>query len=162
MLLACAGPAVATMQDPTIDKGIVQSVSSSSIVLRGLDGSELTLALGPLTVVRLNGVGASVGDLRPGFVATVTHNGDRPARIVRAFGTLKVVEQGTVESISRQAIVVRRADGTLVTIAVGSETKVRKFGRPAPRSAVKAGRLVRVTFAPGSPAKLVAVVRRIG
>jgi hypothetical protein len=161
-LFACSGTAHAAPTALTTDKGVVQEVTTSSIVLRGLDGSTLSLALGPFTVVRLNGNPASLADLRPGLVASVTHNGDRPARIVRAFGTVKIVELGVVESVSRLELVLRRADGTLLGVALGPETRVRKFGQPARRSAVKPGKLVRVTYSPGSPAILVAVVRRPG
>jgi len=161
-VLACSGTALAVPAALTTDKGVVQEVTESSIVLRGLDGSTLNLALGPFTVVRLNGAAASLADLRPGLVAAVTHNGDRPARIVRAFGTVKIVELGVVESVSRFELVLRRDDGTLLVVAVGPDTKVRKFGQPARRSVVKPGRLVRVTYSPGFPAKLVAVVRRPG
>lgn len=162
VLLVSVGAATAGTQALTTDKGVVQSISSTSIVLRGLDGSTLTLALGPLTIVRLNGRDVGVDALRPGLVASVTHRGDRPARVVRAFGTVKVVEQGTIESVSPLELVIRRADGTAAAIALDTGTKVRRFGQPARRAALKPGRLVRVTSVPGSPARLVAVVRRLG
>lgn len=161
-LLLWSGPARAGTAELTTDKGVVQAVSATDIVLRELDGSTLTLALGPRTVFRLNGSPATVIDIRPGLVAAVTHNGDRPARLVRAFGRVQVVERGVVESVTPAELVLRRADGTRVTVELGSETKVRRLGRPAGRAAVRPGRLARVTYVPGSPARLVAVVRPPG
>lgn len=159
-LLVAAGSATAAPAATSTDKGVVQEVTPTSIVLRGLDGSTLTLALGPFTAVRLNGRPATLADLHPGLVAEVAHKGDRPARIVRAFGAVRIVEQGVVESVSRLELMLRRADGTLVTIAVGRQTKVRRQGRPARRTAVRAGVAARVTYAPGSPATLVVLLRR--
>ncbi len=158
----CAWPtgAFAGSAALTTDKGVVQAVSDTAIVLRGLDGSSLTFPLGPRTEIRLNGSPATIASLRPGLVAAVTHNGNRPARIVRAFGTVKIVERGIVEAISNVEIVVRRDDGTLVGIALGPATTWRKFGQPAKRAAARIGRYVRVTYEPGSPAKVVAVIRR--
>lgn len=154
--VARSAPAAST------DKGVVQEVTTTSIVLRGLDGSSLTLALGPFTVVRLNGKRATPADLRPGLVAEVTHTGDRPARLVRAFGAVRLVEEGILASVSRQELVVRRGDGTLATIALGPGTEVRRQGRRVRRSALKPGFVVRVTYAPGSPARLVVLFRRAG
>lgn len=157
--LALAGGARAAAQ-VTVDKGIVQSVSAGELILRTLDGSTVALPLGPETRYRLNGVDATLADLRPGLVASVTHDGSGPARLVRAFGTVKVVERGTVESVSRVALTLRRLDGTTVTVGLAPSTAYRKFGRPAKRGAVRPGRLVRVTYVVGKPASLVAVVRR--
>jgi hypothetical protein len=158
-MLAWTGTATATREAASVDKGVVQDVSETAIVLRALDGSTVTLALGPATNVRLNGRPATLADLRPGLVASVTHNGDRPARVVRAFGAVTLVEEGVVDAVTRFDLTLRRADGTLVTIAVGQKTKVRKFGRPARRAAIRPGLAARVTYAPGAPAKLVALAR---
>ena len=54
--LAVASPALAA--DRVVDRGIVQSVSPSALVLRGLDGVEVEVPLGPLTRFRLNGLPA--------------------------------------------------------------------------------------------------------
>jgi hypothetical protein len=158
-LLAWSGTATAARGAATVDKGVVQEISETAIVLRALDGSTVTLALGPATTYKLNGRPAALADLRPGLVAAVTHNGSRPARVVRAFGAVTLVEEGVVESATRSELTLRRADGTLVTIGVGPETKVRKFGRPARRAAIRPGLAARVTYAPGAPAKLVALMR---
>ena len=56
-------------------------------MLRELDGSTASLAVGPKTRVKVNGLLATLTDIRPGFVATVVHNGAKPAQVVRAFGT---------------------------------------------------------------------------
>jgi len=145
----------------TTDRGVVQSVSPTSIVLRALGGSTVAIALGRRTRIRVNGLDATLGDLQPGLVAAVTHDGDSPARIVRAFGAVKIVEKGSVESVDGATIVVRRLDGTTVAIELRETTRVRRFGRPAGRRAIRPGRLVRVTYRPGSPALLVAVVRHL-
>ena len=93
--LTVAGTANASSTSLTIDRGVVQSVSQAQIVLRELDGSSVSLAVGPNTRVLLNGLPAQLGDIQPGFVAAVTHNGARPARVVRAFGRVApVIDRG--------------------------------------------------------------------
>ena len=60
---------------PRTDRGIVQSVSASGIVLKVLDGTTLAIPIDGKTRVFLNGRQASILDIEPGVVAVVTYDG---------------------------------------------------------------------------------------
>jgi hypothetical protein len=159
--LALAGTAGAAPRDLTIDRGVVQSVSATQIVLRELDGSLVALAVNGATQVLVNGSPAQLADIQPGFVAAVAHNGSRPARIVRAFGRVAAtVDRGTIASVSPGQLVLRRADGSLLTLRITTATRVRLNGLPATPAAIRRGQLARVTYLPGGNAKLVQLVGR--
>ena len=51
--LAAASPVAAGNR--VVERGIVQSVEPSQVVLRALDGTDATIAVGPATRIRLNG-----------------------------------------------------------------------------------------------------------
>jgi hypothetical protein len=159
--LALTGTASAGLRAMTIDRGIVQSVSASQIVLRELDGSSVALAVDASTVVRLNGSPAALAGIQPGFVAAVGHNGGRPARFVRAFGRVATtVDRGVIASVSRSAFVLRRPDGSLLTIRVTVATRIRWNGLPATAAAIRPGRLARVLHTASGTARLVEVFGR--
>ena len=159
--LVLAGTANAGLRDLTIDRGIVQSVSPAQIVLRELDGSSVTLAVGSATRVLLNGSPAQLTDIRPGFVAAVAHNGPRPARVIRAFGRVAAnVDRGVIASVSGREFVLRRGDGSMLTLRVTPSTRVRLNGFPATPAAIRPGRLARVTYTPDGKAKLVQLAGR--
>ena len=71
-----------------VDKGVIAQVSPGSLVLRTPAGP-VTIAVGPSTSVQLNGQAATLGDLRPGYIAEVTHRGSDPALQIRAIGRKK-------------------------------------------------------------------------
>ena len=159
--LALAGTASAGLRDLTIDRGIVQSISASQIILRELDGSSVALVVDGTTSVLLNGSPAQLNDVRPGFVAAVGHDGARPARFVRAFGRVATsVERGVIASVSLRQFVLRRADGSLLTLRVTPSTRVRLNGLPATPTAIRPGQLARVTYTADGKAKLVQLVGR--
>ncbi len=159
--LALAGTANAGLRDLTIDRGVVQSVSSTQIVLRELDGSSVALTVNGTTRVLLNGSPAQLTDIRPGFVAAVAHNGPRPARLIRAFGRVAaIVDRGVIVSTSPRQFVLRRPDGSLLTLRVTPSTRVRLNGLPATPAAIRLGRLARVTYTADGRAKLVQLVGR--
>jgi hypothetical protein len=66
------------------DRGRVTAVTPSSLTLRELDGSVVTIQVAPNAVVRLNGGIASLSDIRPGFQAMTLGRDGAPARLVRA------------------------------------------------------------------------------
>jgi hypothetical protein len=66
------------------DRGRVTAVSPSSLTLRELDGSVVTIQVAPNAVVRLNGGPAALSDIRPGFQAMTLGRDGAPARLVRA------------------------------------------------------------------------------
>ena len=76
--LAIPAAALSAPSGQTNDQGIVQSVSPIQIELRALDGTVASFAVSGTTRVRINGQPGQLTDIRPGYVATVTHNGDRP------------------------------------------------------------------------------------
>jgi hypothetical protein len=75
--------AVGRVAVAVVDKGIILSVSSTSLVLRTAAGP-ITIPVGPSTAVQLNGRSAGLADLRPGYAAEVTHRGTDPALTIRA------------------------------------------------------------------------------
>jgi hypothetical protein len=161
MTFALAGAASAATASLTVDRGVVQSVSPAQIVLRELDGSSVALAVGPRTRVLLNGEPAQLSDIRPGFVAAVTHNGSRPARVVRAFGRVAtVVDRGVVASVGTGQFVLRRLGGGRITIRLTAATRIRLNGEPATVADIRPGMLARVVHTPGGVARLVQLVGR--
>jgi len=159
--LCVAGTASAASAAVTIDRGVVQSVSPTQIVLRELDGSSVALAVGPTTRVLLNGLPAQLGEIQPGFVAAVTHNGARPARVVRAFGrVVTVVDRGVVVSASAAQLVVRRLGGGLVTVQLVGKTIIRLNGGRATAADIRPGMLARVVHTRAGVALLVQLVGR--
>lgn len=156
--LSLAGTATAAPGELTIDRGVVQSVSPSRIVLRELDGSTVGIAVGPLTRVLLNGLPAALADIRPGFVAAVAHDGSAPARVIRAFGRMPTtVDRGVVVSVSGRIFTIRTLDGASLTFRVTARTRVRVRGLPATIAAIQPGRLVEVTHTSRGEAIRVAV-----
>ena len=55
------------------DRGIVQSVSATGLVLKTLDGGRVAVRVDAKTRVFVNGTSASLHRLAPGFVAVVTY-----------------------------------------------------------------------------------------
>ena len=158
---AVAGTASAGPRGLTVDRGVVQSVSATQIVLRELDGSSVALVVNGTTQVLLNGSPAHLTDIQPGFVAAVAHNGSRPARLVRAFGRVAATtDRGTIASVSPGQFVLRRANGSLLTLRITAATRVRLNGLPATAAAIRRGQLARVTYTTGGKAKLVQLVGR--
>lgn len=144
--LALAGVAGAALRGATIDRGIVQSVSQTQIVLRELDGRQVTLAVGPGTRVRVNGSAASVADVLPGFVAAVVHDGATPARTIRAFGLVRRLgDRGVVAAVTRRTLTIRTPAGALLTFRRGLRTRVRRHGLPAGWAAIRPGTIADVT-----------------
>ncbi len=135
-VLAVTAPAtaVAATSGLTSEKGIVQSVDATHIELRALDGSVVSFAVAARTRVKVNGVSARLTDIKPGYVATVTHNGDRPAVLIRAFGKAPpITSRGVVTSLSKGEITLSTGTGT-VTIELRPSTSLpfpRRPGHPA-------------------------------
>ncbi len=144
--LALSPAASAAAFELQVDRGIVQSVSRSELVLRELDGRTVALAVGASTRVRVNGLPATLADVLPGFVAAVSHDGGAPALSVRAFGRIaRVVHRGVVVSASRRSFVLRADSGETLTFQRALRTRVLWRGAPARWSAVRPGRAAEVT-----------------
>jgi hypothetical protein len=164
-VLALALPAagIAATADTTTDRGVVQSVEAQQIVLRALDGSVVSFAISSTTRVKLNGVRVSLAAIKPGFVATVVHNGGAPAVVIRAFGKpVRVTDRGVVTSLTKSAITLQTAGGATITVSLDASTQFRRLGLPAKRFLARAGALVAVTHAGNAPARVVNVLKRAG
>jgi len=158
--LAAASPAIAA--DPTIDRGIVQSVTPTVLVLRGLDGIDVDVPLGPGTRFRLNGLAATLADVRPGFVAETVRYGARPAVRVRTFGRLATTtERGRLVAVREGSLVVRARAGR-TRIPISSHTVVRRRGRVAALRILRVGMRVEVVRALDGSAQVVRVLRAAG
>jgi hypothetical protein len=159
--LSLAGTASAAPRELTIDRGVVQSVSASRIVLRELDGSTVAISVGTRTRVLLNGLPAMLSDIQPGVVAAVAHNGSDPARVIRAFGRIQpIVDRGVVLSAFLREVVIRTPDGRSLTFRVTARTRIRWRGLPATMAAVRPGRFVEVAHTKGGVAIRIAVRAR--
>jgi len=164
-LLALVLPAagVAAPRDKPVDRGVVQSVGSTQIVLTELDGSVLSFSVSAETRVRLNGARASLGDILPGFVASVYHDRRARAVLIEAFGTpATVTDRGLVTALTPTAITLRTPGGGSLTLALDRSTRFSFRGLPAKRALARPGALVAVTHATDAPALVVTVLKRAG
>jgi len=151
----------ATAADRVVERGIVQSVTPSTVVLRALDGADVQVAIGPHTRIRLNGRPAALADIRPGFVAETVGRGANPALRLRAFGRVApVTEQGRLLAVRDTALVLRTAAGR-VRIPLTDATVVRRQGRLVTLRVLRVGLRVEVTRADDGSAGVV-LVRRAG
>ena len=161
-VLALAIPAAAQSapSDLTNDQGIVQSVGPTQIELRALDGTVASFAVSQTTRVRVNGQPGQLIDIRPGYVATVMHNGNQPAVLIRAFGRPALItSRGIVSALTRTSITIG-SDTGLVTIPLDRATVFRFRGDPGFRWQARPGALVVVRYRDGGPAKSVNVLKR--
>jgi hypothetical protein len=156
--LAFAGTTDAATTALSTDRGVVQSVSATKIVVRELDGSTVSIAIGAATRVRVNGLAATLADVRPGFVAAVTHDGAAPAVFIRAFGRVEpVVDRGTIVSLVARQLTIRAGSGASLTFRVTARTRIRWRGLPATRAALRPGRFAIVDHTPAGEALRIAV-----
>jgi hypothetical protein len=164
MALVLPAAGLAAPRGQGADRGVVQSVDSTQIVLRKLDGSIATFAVSPGTPVRLNGARAALTDIRPGFVARVVYDRQARAVLIEAFGAAAstITERGVVTAVTRSTITLRTAAGACVTLAVDVSTHFRFHGAPARRQLVRPGAQVAVTHATDGPATIVNVLKRAG
>ena len=155
--LAAATPALAA--ERTVDRGIVQSVTPTAIVLRGLDGVEVDVPLGPGTQFRLNGLPATLADIRPGFVAEAVRDDSQPTALrVRAFGHIATTERGRLVGVRADWLVVRTEAGR-TRIALTADTVVRRAGRVVARRTLRVGQRVAVLRAEDGSAQVVRILR---
>jgi len=153
-----AGTATAAGPKHEVDRGVVQSVSPSHIVLRELDGGVLTISVGPRTHVFLNGRPAALTDIQPGFVAAVTRKGDEPALAIRAFGRVQAtVDRGVIVSRVGRVLTIQTDDGATMSFRLTVRTKIRWRGLPVRLAALRAGRFAEVTHTTGGEALRIVV-----
>jgi hypothetical protein len=154
---AAAAPAVAA--DRVVERGIVQSIDATAVVLRALDGTDVTVALGPATRLRLNGTAVSLDRIRPGLVAEAVTVGPGPARVLRAFGRVEPrVERGALFRLRAAALVLRGNAGGRVVIPFGARTTVVRGGRPVRLRSLRPGVQLEVVLAANGSARVVRVL----
>ena len=147
---------------PRIDRGIVQSVSASGLVLKVLDGTTLAIPIDNKTRVFLNGKPASILDIKPGFVAVVTYEGGKrgekttSAREVQAFSASSHPAtfdggRGTVQSVSASGLVLAALDGSTLQVRINKKTQVFLNGKRASILEVAPGFVAVVTYAREQP-----------
>ena len=160
-LLAPAAALSARSAQP--ERGVVQSINASQIVLRALDGSTVSFRLLPSTRARVNGAKASVSDITPGAVAEVTTDRKGRAMLIRAFSSQPsqpstVTESGVVTQVTRSSLSYTAADGSAHTVTLDATTRVRQGGS-SKRNALRPGAAVQVTRT-GDTATAVDVLKR--
>jgi hypothetical protein len=163
VVAACAALGVApaaTSADRLVERGIVQSADRTGLVLRALDGTEVTVPVAPRTRFRLNGRPASLTDIRSGFVAeAVTLVPGGPAAVVHAFGRVAgSAEAGRLVGIRPRAIVLRRDAGGAVRIPVTARTKAWRAGGRIRLRALRPGMRVQIVLAANGSARVVLVL----
>jgi hypothetical protein len=159
VVAAFGAASTAAAADRVVDRGIVQTVSSETLVLRALDGVDVEVRLGPLTRFRLNGRPATVGDLRPGFVAEAVHDGARPALRVRVFGRVTTTtERGRLVGVHDASLVLRGGSGR-VRVPLTDTTLVRRRGRLVALRVLRVGMRVEVVRAADGSAEVVRILR---
>jgi hypothetical protein len=155
LLVVCA-PAVAV--DRVVERGIVQSVDPAAIVLRALDGTDVTLRLGPATRFRLNGRAVTIAEIRPGLVAEVVTRGTGPALVVRAFGSVeRPAVRGVLFRVAPRALLLSRPSGRTVRIALGARTTVWRGGVRVRLGALRPGMHVDVYRGAGGAARAIVI-----
>jgi hypothetical protein len=158
LVAVLSGAAPAGAADRIAERGIVQSIDPTAIVLRALDGTDVSLRLGPETRFRLNGRAATVADVQPGFVAEVVTAGSGQALVVRAFGDARRrAVRGVLLRVAPRALVVFRPSGRSVRIAVVERTTVWRGARRIGLRALRPGLQVDVFRAPSGVARVIVI-----
>jgi hypothetical protein len=159
--LVAAGPSAAAGR--VVERGIVQSVGPADIVLRALDGTEVTVPVGSATRVRLNGRPARLAAIRRGLVAEAVTVGDGPAVVIRAFGRVAPgAVVGELVRIRPRALVVRSDSGGRVRIAVTRSTRARHGAASLALRALRPGMRVQIVRAANGSARVVLVLGGVG
>jgi hypothetical protein len=117
--------------------GIVQSATAGAVVVKELDGSTVSVPVGPSTHVFVDGLRATVSGIQPGFVASATWKAGKAADELLVFDPSATV--AVVQSVSTRAVVVTTAAGKTVTVHVTPKTRVLVDGDPASLHSVAAG-----------------------
>ena len=167
MLAAVCAALVAAAPSPAagraVERGIVQSVAPATVVLRALDGTEVTVAVGPETRVRLNGRTATLAMVRRGFVAEAVTAGSGQALVIRAFG--RIADEAVVGRLVRvrpQVIVVRSGTGERLRIPVTRATRAWRGTATVALSTLRGGMQVQIVRAPNGAARVVLVLSGAG
>ena len=150
------------------DRGIVQAIGPDVVVLRALDGSSIIIPLSASTLVYSGDRPASIGDVRPGAVATVRHQDRGLALDIRIAPPPQVklrTDRGVTERTSVTLLQVRLRDGTLLTTAMNPTITavVAPNGQRLSPGDLRPGLLVNITYDPTGTvaAATVKIIRRV-
>ena len=155
--LVAAPQAIAA--DRVVERGIVQSVTPSAVVLRALDGVDIEVAIGPGTRIRVNGLPATLADVRPGFIGKTVRYGVHPAVRLRAFGHVgSLTERGRLVAVKDTSLVLRTGAGR-VRIPLTNATLVRRQGQLAAVRILRIGMRVEVARSDDGSATVVRILR---
>jgi hypothetical protein len=159
--LVAAGPSAAAGR--VVERGVVQSVGPAEVVLRALDGSEVTVSVGAATRVRLNGRPSTLAAVQRGFVAEAVITSSGRTVVVRAFGRVtQPAVEGQVVRLGPRLLVIRNATGARLRAAVTPKTRVWRGGARVALRVLRAGMQVQVVRAPNGSALIVLVLARVG
>jgi hypothetical protein len=159
--LVAAAPSSAAGR--VVERGIVQSVGPATVVLRALDGTEVTVAVGPATRVRLNGRAATLAMVRRGFVAEAVTLRRGRALVIRAFG--RVADEAVVGELVRvrpRVIVVRSGAGERLRIPITNATRAWRGTALVAVRALRSGMQVQIVRTPNGAARVVLVLSGAG
>jgi hypothetical protein len=161
---ACAAlvpAATAVAADRVVERGIVQSVDTSGLVLRALDGTDVRISVGAGTRVRLNGRPTTLDAIRTGFVAEAVTIGTGPAVVIRAFGRASAgAETGRLAAVRPRAIMLRRGPGDVVRIPLTRSTRVWRGSARLGLGALRRGMSVQVVLGANGSARVVLIQGR--
>ena len=136
-------------------QGVVQSLAGRTVVVRALDGSTVTVPIGPGTRVLVDGKAAALRDVKPGFVAIVKWEGGPWAQQLAAFDLSPASGErlAVVKTVSANGVIVTGANGGTVTIHANVRTRVFLDGKPSALANIEPGfTLVTTATKGGKPA----------
>ena len=154
-LLAASAPAGAA--ERVVERGIVQSIDSTTIVLRALDGTDVAVRLGPVTRFRLNGRPRRSRTSTPASLQRSSHRpGARPRRpCLRRRRAGRGARRGAADRFPRAARPTRV--GRSVRIAMNARTTVGTVACASVLRAVRPGMRVDVYRAPAAVARVIVI-----
>ena len=134
-----------TVHGSQTSQGVVQSVTPRAVVLTLLDGSSVAVPVDRRTHVLLDGVPATLAQVRPGYIATATVKDGQPTAELQVVNPQAqaqpnaVTGLATVQSVSPTLVVVTASDGSTVSIHVRPGTRIFVNGKRASLRDVKPG-----------------------
>jgi len=154
--LVAASPAGAAGR--IVERGVVQSVGPTELVLRALDGTDTTVQVGSQTRVRVNGRPAPLSSIREGFVVEAVTSGNGPAQVIRAFGRAAPrALVGDIVAVRPRALVILRPSGRRIRVPLTARATVWQAGERLALHALRTGMRVRVVRTPSGAARIVIV-----
>lgn len=141
--------------NPSVVRGIVQSVSSDELVVRALDGSTIRVAIAANTRVRVNDKPASILAIQPGFVVVVAQHGHAPLAIDAYGSTLALARGrpvvGTLRLATAGSLSIAVPKRGSMSFALDPASRILVNGKAASSGQLVAGDVAVVRRAAGRP-----------